>query len=263
MQLQLVLVDSLCKLPYTLIHVHIYDNSLIWVQVWYWVSTTVFYLHEFEQVFKVLFIIHRHPSPVISPNTIVFHFSVIPKQDLKEGEIGYVKFHYPRLIPNYSLSLSLSLSIITRKEWLFCVYDTLKITCMVHTCTCMYMAHTSSQLTLHTECSLPCSSDSPWQGSNHLSCPRASLLPCHDWCCHGTNCRVSKLSVTKLMYLLYIYAWNYVHIHVEYIGEAISEYSLWSYYLHSGRSKCIWGCGFLLVGSTHTIATCTIIVSKY
>ena len=171
-----------------------------------------------------------------------------------------------------TLSLSLSLSL---SHSLYHHTKGMAILCLWHTENYMYgtymymhvhgthMAHTSSQLTLHTECSLPCSSDSPWQGSNHLSCPQASLLPCHDWCCHGTNCRVSKLSVTKLMYLLYIYAWNYVHVHVKYIGEAISGYSLWSYYLHSGRSKCIWGCGFLLVGSTHTIATCTIIVSKY
>ena len=47
-------------------------------------AQVVIYLDKFEKIFKVLLIVHCHPGLVISPNTIVFHFSIIPRIMIKE-----------------------------------------------------------------------------------------------------------------------------------------------------------------------------------
>ena len=43
------------------------------------------YLNQFEEVFKVLLIIHCDPIPVISPNTIVLHLVFITVQRKRSG----------------------------------------------------------------------------------------------------------------------------------------------------------------------------------
>ena len=75
----------------TALLIHVYKNFL--PEYKYCTESAAFYLNKFEQVFKVLFIIHRHPGPVVSPNTIVLHFSVIPKNNLK-GEIDTENFSF-------------------------------------------------------------------------------------------------------------------------------------------------------------------------